>query len=95
VAEFNNITGVARSDFLAVVDEDLCIACGDCLERCQFNALNVDGPVCEVDPVTCVGCGLCVPVCPEDALILIRRPEGEVLLPPENLKTWGEVRFNE
>ncbi len=94
VVEFNNIAGIARSDFLAVVDEDLCIACGDCVERCQFNALNVDGPICEVDAVTCVGCGLCVPVCPEEALILIRHLEGKVLPPPENLKEWGEVRLN-
>ncbi len=91
VAEFNNLTGIAKSDFLAVVDEDLCIACGDCLERCQFNALNVDA-MCEVDSAFCVGCGLCVPICPEDALVLIRRQQGEVPLPPENLKTWGKYR---
>jgi ferredoxin len=94
VAEYNNIAGIAKSDFLAVVDEDLCTACGDCLERCQFNALNVDGPVCEVDSAFCVGCGLCVPVCPDDALVLVRRSEGEILPPPENLKEWGEVRLN-
>jgi electron transport complex protein RnfB len=94
VAEFNNLNGVAKSDFLAVVDEELCLACGDCLERCQFGALNMDGLVCEVDEVLCVGCGLCVPVCPEDALVLIRRQEGEVLPPPENLRNWGETRFN-
>lgn len=94
VAEFNNISGVARSDFLAVVNDDLCVACGDCLERCQFGALNVDGPVCEVETSLCVGCGLCVPVCPEDALVLIRRLE-EPLPLPRNIKEWGEVRFNQ
>lgn len=92
VAEFNNSSMIARSDFLVVVDEDLCIACGDCLERCQFDALDVDGSVCQVDVVNCVGCGLCVPVCPEDAMVLIRRPEGEVLPPPENIIAWGELR---
>jgi Pyruvate/2-oxoacid:ferredoxin oxidoreductase delta subunit len=92
VAEFNNLTGIAKSDFLAVVDEDLCLACGDCLERCQFNALNVDGPFCEVDSNYCVGCGLCVPICPEDTLVLVRRQGGEVPLPPENPKIWGKIR---
>lgn len=92
VAEFNNITGIARSDFLAAVDEDLCTACGDCFERCQFNALNVDGPVCEVDSTFCVGCGLCVPVCPDDALLLVRRQVGEVALPPQDPNTWGAIR---
>ncbi len=94
VAEFNNSTAISKSDFLVVIDEDLCVACGDCLERCQFDALDIDGAVCEVDTVNCVGCGLCVPVCPEEAMVLIRREEGEVPLPPDNLKSWGEIRSN-
>jgi NAD-dependent dihydropyrimidine dehydrogenase PreA subunit len=92
VAEFNNSTAVAIADFLVVVDDELCVACGDCLDRCQFDALNVDGVVCEVDPDNCVGCGLCVPACPEDAMVLVRRASGEVPLPPESLKSWGEAR---
>lgn len=92
VAEFNNINGVARSDFLAVVDDELCIACGDCLERCQFNALSLEGVVCEVAAANCVGCGLCVPACPEGALVLLRRSAGEVPPPPETPRIWGESR---
>jgi NAD-dependent dihydropyrimidine dehydrogenase PreA subunit len=92
VAEFNNSSAVASSDFLAIVDEELCIACGDCLVRCQFDALEVDGVTCLIDSANCVGCGLCVSVCPEEALVLIRRPEGDVPLPPENIKVWGEMR---
>ena len=95
VAEFNNSSVIARSDFLVVVDEDLCIACGDCLERCQFDALDIDGGVCEVDMANCVGCGLCVPVSPEGALVLIRRPEGEVPPPPEDIRMWSKLRSSE
>jgi electron transport complex protein RnfB len=92
LAEFNNSSAIARSDFLAIVDEDLCVACGDCLARCQFGALDLDGNICLVDPANCVGCGLCVPACPEHALVLIRRPEGEVPPPPDNIKVWGQQR---
>ena len=92
VAEFNNSAGIAKSDFLAVVDEDLCIACGDCLERCQFDALEIDGAVCLVDLNNCVGCGLCMSVCPEGALVLVRRPGGEVQPPPDNVVSWGKIR---
>ena len=92
MAEFNNSSAVAKADFLAIVDEDLCVACGDCLSRCQFGALDLDGDICLVDAANCVGCGLCVPACPEDALILIRRPEGEVPPPPDSIKTWGQMR---
>jgi len=93
VAEFNKPSAITKSDFLVVIDEDLCVACGDCIERCQFDALELGDLVCEVDPGSCVGCGLCVPACQDEAMVLIRRPEGEVLPPPENIKTWGEVRF--
>jgi Na+-translocating ferredoxin:NAD+ oxidoreductase subunit B len=92
VAEFNNSSAISRSDFYAVVDNELCLACGDCLERCQFNALDLDGDLCQVDLANCVGCGLCVPVCPEGALSLLRRPLGEVPPPPENIKEWGQIR---
>jgi NAD-dependent dihydropyrimidine dehydrogenase PreA subunit len=92
VAEFNNSFAVAKADFLVVVDEDLCIACGDCLDHCQFNALSVD-TICEVDAGNCVGCGLCVPSCPEEAMVLIRREVGEVPPPPQNIKNWGEQRL--
>jgi NAD-dependent dihydropyrimidine dehydrogenase PreA subunit len=91
VAEFNNSSSVAIADFLVVVDEDLCIACGDCLDRCQFNALEVSD-TCVVDSANCVGCGLCVPACPEEAMVLIRREEGLVAPPPENIKDWGKQR---
>lgn len=93
LAEFNNSSAIARSDFLAVVDEDLCIACGDCLEYCQFGALALED-LCLVDPANCVGCGLCVPACPEEALVLMRRPAGQVDLPPENIKAWGKERLS-
>ena len=92
VAEFSIPTAVAKSDFVAVVDADLCAACGDCLERCQFGALALPGDVCLVDPGRCVGCGLCVPVCPSEALRLERRPEGEIPPPPADFRDWMAQR---
>jgi len=92
VAEFNNSSAIAKADFLVVVDDELCVACGDCVEHCQFDALNVDGIVCEVDSRNCVGCGLCVPSCPEGAMVLVRREVGEVSPPPATLRNWGIER---
>jgi heterodisulfide reductase subunit A-like polyferredoxin len=92
VAEFSIPTAVASSDFFAAVDADLCAGCGDCLERCQFEALAVPEDVCLVDVGCCVGCGLCVAVCPTEALSLVRRPPGEIHAPPANLRDWMTQR---
>jgi electron transport complex protein RnfB len=88
VAEFGVPTALAHSDFRAVVDEDVCAACGDCVERCQFGALSVPDDVCSVDYARCVGCGLCAMACSTGALRLERRPEGEVPPPPADIKEW-------
>ncbi|MGD9030140.1 MAG: 4Fe-4S binding protein [Anaerolineae bacterium] len=95
VAEFGVPTAIARADFRAVVDAEACIGCGDCVERCQFEALSVPDAVCVVDEVRCVGCGVCATVCPTDALSLARRPEGEVPPPPADRREWGRQRAEE
>ena len=94
VAEFSIPTAIASSDFVAVVDADLCAGCGDCLERCQFGALTVSNlsGLCLVDAGRCVGCGLCAVVCPTDALRLERRPEGEIPQPPVDARDWRAQR---
>jgi len=95
VAEFGIPTTAVRSDFHAVVDDELCIGCGDCLERCQFGALSVPDDICVVDYSCCVGCGLCTTVCPTDAMHLERRPEGEVPPPPADRMEWMVQRADE
>jgi electron transport complex protein RnfB len=92
VAELGVPTAIAKADFRAVVDAEVCIACGDCVERCQFGALSVPDEMCAVDEVRCVGCGVCATVCPTDALHLERRPEGELTAPPADVGEWGRQR---
>jgi len=91
MAELGMANVVARSSFVNQVDEDLCIGCGTCVERCQFGALSVDG-VAHVDPVRCVGCGVCVITCPVDALSMVRRPDDEIASPPTTERDWMEAR---
>jgi len=92
VAEFGVPTAVAKADFRAMVDTETCIGCGDCRERCQFDALSVPDDTCVVDEVRCVGCGICATVCPTGALYLERRPEGDVPATPADVKEWGQRR---
>ncbi len=93
VAEFGVPTAIARSAFRAVVDDDLCIGCGACEERCQFGAIGVTDGLAAVDPMRCVGCGQCTLVCPSDALGLTRRPEAEILVPPLDEAAWQAERL--
>ncbi len=62
--------------FESIIDRDLCIACGSCVERCPVNAISLN-EVAEVDRNLCLGCGLCSNVCPEEAIHLKPRKDLE------------------
>jgi electron transport complex protein RnfB len=93
MAEFNIPGAVAHSDFYAVVDESLCVSCGDCLPRCSFNAISLGDSTAMIDRARCMGCGLCASVCGVDALHLQRRPSGETAPTPQDIREWGEQRL--
>jgi len=63
---------VDPSRFLAVVDAEKCSGCGDCVDRCFFDAITMeesDGEeVSIIGAELCMGCGLCQVTCPEDAI---------------------------
>ena len=63
----------AVSGYLVMVEEDSCTGCGECVERCQMEALAMEGDIVKRDAVRCIGCGLCVSTCPSDALSMIPR----------------------
>jgi electron transport complex protein RnfB len=93
VAEFGRFTGIARSAFRSVVDGQLCIGCGECIQRCPFGALSAQDQVCVVESVRCMGCGLCAAACPTGALRLERLPEAEMPLLPLDRRAWAEQRL--
>jgi len=82
---------VARSAYLCQVDADLCISCGDCVVRCQFDALSLD-IVVEVNQQRCVGCGVCTLGCQEGALTLVERAESDLPVTPATMQDWMAQR---
>ncbi len=92
IAEMGLANAVARSAFVNRVDETRCNTCGSCVEMCQFDALAMGMMAVEINEIRCVGCGVCVIACPEGALTLVRRPEDEILPPPETDTAWREAR---
>lgn len=71
LTRFDNPRGMAKANFISSINEDLCVACGTCLERCKFGAITIND-IAEVDIEKCMGCGLCAITCPSDAITLKR-----------------------
>ncbi len=62
---------------LALIDQDLCTACGDCAAVCQYDAIPVVDGRYVVDEIGCEGCGYCARICPTEAITNIRQNVGD------------------
>ncbi len=91
LAEMGIANVVARSNYINQVDEDRCILCGECVDRCPFNALSLEAKLL-IDGLRCRGCGVCTLSCQENALSLVLRPEAEFITPPEREADWRLAR---
>ncbi len=60
---------LSHSPTVVYVDEELCSACGQCVEVCVYDAREIDdkNKVARVEEVLCEGCGACVAACPNGA----------------------------
>jgi len=77
---------VATSSFTAIIDEENCVGCGTCIDRCHVKAISLvdqQGPdeKARLDAGRCIGCGLCVSTCPNEALTLVVRDDAPVPKP--------------
>jgi NAD-dependent dihydropyrimidine dehydrogenase PreA subunit len=87
--KYRGLKQVAGSNFVAVADRETCIGCGDCLDRCQMDALEMDGETVKVIQEYCIGCGNCVSQCPSGSLSLARSEEVEPPKKPEQIVGLG------
>lgn len=71
------------NNYIAEADPEKCTACETCVERCQMDAVSVDGDAAVVHMDMCIGCGLCVTTCPSDAIQLGLKPESLHVTPPD------------
>ncbi len=56
---------------IAVVDNEVCDACGLCMPLCPPAAIHMTRRGLVVDPVTCTGCVKCIAPCPVGALRMV------------------------
>ena len=63
---------------LALVDQNICVACGVCAKTCPKGAISIyRGCYAIVDEGKCVGCGLCGKACPVECISIKERSEGK------------------
>jgi electron transport complex protein RnfB len=93
ITDFGIADSVAHAAYVAVIDAELCAACGTCIDRCQVDAISEADGFSVVDRDRCIGCGLCVTGCPNDVARLERRPDVEIVHPPKDFGEWERQRL--
>jgi Pyruvate/2-oxoacid:ferredoxin oxidoreductase delta subunit len=83
LTRLDNPRAIAKSNFIPFINKEECIACGTCLERCKFGAIEVNN-FAELNQDKCVGCGLCAVTCPNNSIIMTRFEREEI---PGAIKT--------
>jgi Pyruvate/2-oxoacid:ferredoxin oxidoreductase delta subunit len=58
---------MVHSEYVAITDDDTCMDCGECVDRCMFQARIMEDDRMLYRADACLGCGLCVTVCPVQA----------------------------
>lgn len=59
---------------MARINPDLCTGCGECMNRCRFDAVRPDFTI---DTIACESCSVCAHFCPESAIEMVPRTCGD------------------
>ena len=73
-----------HTNYYAQVNEDECIGCGTCAERCHMDAIEVEDTA-RINIDRCIGCGVCVPECPVEAMAVLQKDAADQYDPPANV----------
>lgn len=76
---------IVSSAYRAECDSEICGACGECVTRCQMEAIDLDQGYATINQDRCIGCGLCVTTCSTEAMHLVRKPESEQPYVPRDI----------
>jgi Na+-translocating ferredoxin:NAD+ oxidoreductase subunit B len=84
------------SNFYAVLNTEVCNACGKCFKRCQMGAIKMDPTgkkAVSINGKKCIGCGLCVTTCKTNSLKL-KKKENEFIPPKDHEELYEQIMKN-
>jgi ferredoxin len=77
---------INSTNYLSNIDQELCVGCGTCVERCPTDAIELNDENKAVRNADyCIGCGVCAHFCPENAISLLEGMR-KVFVPPPRLR---------
>ncbi|TFG22562.1 MAG: 4Fe-4S dicluster domain-containing protein [Promethearchaeota archaeon] len=75
------------SSYISRVNEEDCVGCGTCVEKCPLEAIDLEDSIATVNEELCIGCGVCAHLCPEEAIHLERIGPRDVFIPLKKIAT--------
>lgn len=69
----------------ALIDKEKCTNCGECIKKCNFNAIGNDY---KVNEIFCEGCAFCEIVCKQNAIRMVDKKAGEIKKPINSEKNF-------
>ncbi|NHI90904.1 MAG: hypothetical protein EAX96_00290 [Candidatus Lokiarchaeota archaeon] len=83
LTKLNNPHSLAKANFIAKVNEEVCFGCGICVDKCKFGAIKLEEKAI-INENNCMGCGICATTCDSNAIKLFRKERSNI---PLNLGT--------
>lgn len=70
ITQFNTPGLIAPPHFRPAINEDTCVQCGECAERCPMGALTTSENGMIYKKERCIGCGICAVACSVKAVTM-------------------------
>jgi heterodisulfide reductase subunit A len=79
---------VVISPTTAMVVEESCVGCGDCVLVCPYSAIALLNSRAQLNSALCKGCGTCVATCPSGVIEALHFTDQQIIAEIEGVLAW-------
>ncbi|MHA1669347.1 MAG: hypothetical protein ACTSV5_02085 [Promethearchaeota archaeon] len=79
-----NPSDFTTNNYYAEIDKDLYTGCGNCIDRCQMDAIILENDISSIEKKRCIVCGNYALECLSDAITLRKKDKQKI--PPLNVE---------